>query len=940
MQIQLKVVLLTGLAVICAVSLLAWRVSSVVQEDTAGFVDEANERQLASVRRLARAKLEGARDQLLAFARAKERGGSSPAFGAFDVVGFAVEGDTKTWEPKWIHTRPEMKASRWEAGKDTVFVRSLPFAKVKDGDLHWVWRLDKKEGPLFALMVSVNVESSASHGTHAGGLPDVATTSAVEGPKKGVVVGFFSDNPLASIGDDFVGSTNSIYVVDDLGYVAAHSSKSYNGSRFSEDDIVKQIRSSGRESGAGTYESLESQKIRGRWERVEGTNLYAVIAAPVSVTFATARALMNSLVLMGLLATVGAIGAAWMFGGHLVNGLREAQRFALEWKAGNFQPGFLDVARLDEIGDVNRALANLGGGGAAVPPRGPSTSELSSSGGAATQVIAPTTRPQGESAPPADSEAAYRQMALGLSGAMREPIAAILGNIQLLSSKVGDGEVGDHAEAIEREARRLRGVLESLTRVAADDDVKLSPTSLTEVVELAIAGLDREITTSGAQLDLRIGDVPQINASPVPLRLALEALVRQALEAMRTRSTKRLAIETAATSDGKARLVVRDTGLGLDREQLARYFEPFHQPYEGGRATELHLAMAHATFERHFADVHVDSTPGQGTSVCLEFPPTTRPGVGRPKSADERVDARRSVAPPPTAPPASPSSSAVARPIPTAPPLPVPEMKSPVGEAFASPTPPPLETENESSITILGGKSPVIEDEVFPPAPSRDDVIGMGAVMDLSRTAPPKEGETMEMDMPAIELPPDVEVVVPSSPAKGTPMGQSSIVPESASGGDTAIAWTPFADAATQIIDTSGDKSPENTAEPKDEMALEGNTVLDAPAAERASSGAGVFDIDIPASFLVDELESFKPIALGTALGRGTPARGVANPEDNDEPTTVANPLLSPTAAPKTARPVVAEPPRAPAPSLHASGREPLARDGFQVKIRRPKTKG
>lgn len=941
MQIQLKVVLLTGLSVLCAVGIITWRATSAVKAETAVFISEASEKQLAPVRRLVRSKLETSREQLIAFARGKERGLPQPSFGDFDVIGLAFEGENKTWTPKWIDKSVDAKAGRWEASKEWVLARSLPYANVKDGEMYWVWRLDSSEGALFAVMVSVQVESPQPAPV-VGGLPEATTTAPAAGSRRGVVVGFFSENPLAAVSEDFIGSMNSVYILDDLGYVASHSTKSYNGSRFSEDEVYKEIRSSSRASGTGNFESLESQKIAARWERVERTNLHAVIATPNAAAGALAAGLTNQLVTAGILVFAFALAAALLLGGRWAGALRDMQRFALEWKAGNFQPGFLNVHRLDEIGDVNRALAILDGN---LPAPSPVVSEPK-------RPSAPQVTPQATSGGAVDTESAYRQMALGLTSAMREPVATILGNIQLLISKASNGEIGEHADAIEREARRLRGVLDSLTRVAGDDELRLSPIAPLDTFELAIAAVDRELTQNGVKLELELEEAPQINGSPVHLQKAIEALLRQGIEAMRTRAKKQLAIKVNATPEGKVRLTIRDTGLGLDQDQVARYFEPFHQPYEGARETELSLAMARATLERHLAEVDVDSSPGEGTSVRIEFPPFSRPSDrphGRAKSEDSD-ESKRSLQPPP------------------------------LPDAFfavPAPVPPPPNPISQSSLTTLGGKAAISADSAFPPPPPGDG-IQLGP-LDLSRTAPPKPGESLEVAMPEIEIPSDVEIVVPSSPGKVLQMPNRMNGNEASefdgSGSEISIARLSFEEPIAEpvvppevpeALETiaAGQEAPKISfsmddvpvapffAPEEGPVSKEESAFADVsapPAPPLGEGGSGILNIEVPSSFLDDEPESFQSVVLGNL------AESAADSEVNDDPTTVSSPARrSPTIVSQPSEPFTqaganwAGDGTSKSVSSHfadsssESVSEPAFEGdgGFRVKIRRPKTKG
>ncbi|MES1166424.1 MAG: ATP-binding protein, partial [Pseudomonadota bacterium] len=64
---------------------------------------------------------------------------------------------------------------------------------------------------------------------------------------------------------------------------------------------------------------------------------------------------------------------------------------------------------------------------------------------------------------------------------------------------------------------------------------------------------------------------------------------------------------------------VSDTGAGMDEETKRRCLEPFFTT-KGERGTGLGLAMVYGTAQRHGAGMEIESAPGQGTTIRLQFP--------------------------------------------------------------------------------------------------------------------------------------------------------------------------------------------------------------------------------------------------------------------------------------------------------------------------------
>lgn len=92
-------------------------------------------------------------------------------------------------------------------------------------------------------------------------------------------------------------------------------------------------------------------------------------------------------------------------------------------------------------------------------------------------------------------------------------------------------------------------------------------------------------------------------------------------------------------------LEVRDTGIGMTREEQEKVFEPFYTKKAMGRSgTGLGMAVVWGTIQDHAGFIRIESAPGQGTAVRLHFPATRESLAGgatvpppTPKGRGERV---------------------------------------------------------------------------------------------------------------------------------------------------------------------------------------------------------------------------------------------------------------------------------------------------------------
>ena len=113
--------------------------------------------------------------------------------------------------------------------------------------------------------------------------------------------------------------------------------------------------------------------------------------------------------------------------------------------------------------------------------------------------------------------------------------------------------------------------------------------------------------------------LPSVLGDETAISQVLVNIVVNAFHAMPNGGLCRIAAE-ARHANGTRWLVVsvKDTGIGIKKEELARVFEPFYTTKSSG--TGLGLAIAYRIMEDHGGTIQVSSTPGIGTTAVLTFP--------------------------------------------------------------------------------------------------------------------------------------------------------------------------------------------------------------------------------------------------------------------------------------------------------------------------------
>jgi two-component system sensor histidine kinase BaeS len=224
----------------------------------------------------------------------------------------------------------------------------------------------------------------------------------------------------------------------------------------------------------------------------------------------------------------------------------------------------------------------------------------------------------------ASARSAEKSFLLSVSHELKTPLTAITGHAEGLAEGVFEPEAT--GEVILREARRLDRLVQDLLDLARLNQhtfaVKSEPLDLTEIAHEAATRYGTQ--AEDLQISLTATGPADAAATGDPDRLlqVLSNLIENAL-----RCTPAGGAVTVSTEPG--RVIVVDTGPGLDADDLPRAFERFHlyDRYKQNRrvGTGLGLAIVKELTEAMHGSVTVTSRLGQGTCFVVTLPAARLP---------------------------------------------------------------------------------------------------------------------------------------------------------------------------------------------------------------------------------------------------------------------------------------------------------------------------
>jgi signal transduction histidine kinase len=217
---------------------------------------------------------------------------------------------------------------------------------------------------------------------------------------------------------------------------------------------------------------------------------------------------------------------------------------------------------------------------------------------------------------------ALAEFAAGAGHEINNPVATIVGYVQQLLADETDPDRRHALATIGGQAYRIRDMIGDVMLFARP------PQPRPETLELE--GVCREIAQKHQNDSAAIGcaliveaPVPvPVYADPVQLRVAISALVRNALEAIAHEGRILISVSTDVDEAGTswAVLKVTDNGHGLSEIDREHLFDPFYSGRQAGRGLGFGLSKAWRIITRHGGRIEVESIPEGGVAFTVHWP--------------------------------------------------------------------------------------------------------------------------------------------------------------------------------------------------------------------------------------------------------------------------------------------------------------------------------
>ena len=220
-----------------------------------------------------------------------------------------------------------------------------------------------------------------------------------------------------------------------------------------------------------------------------------------------------------------------------------------------------------------------------------------------------------------------------MSHELRTPLNAINGFSEIMVGEMfgqlGDARYKGYAQDILSSGQHLLALINDILDMskieAGKMALKFEPLWLEEVAEDAVRLVRNRAEAAGLALSIEFPHLPEVEADYRALKQVLLNLLSNAIKF--TPRGGRVTISAEGRHDPlgeRVRISVRDTGIGIAQDDLARLAKPFEQvENQHSKTTQgsgLGLALTKSLVEMHGGSLDMQSAPGEGTVVSFSLP--------------------------------------------------------------------------------------------------------------------------------------------------------------------------------------------------------------------------------------------------------------------------------------------------------------------------------
>jgi len=223
-----------------------------------------------------------------------------------------------------------------------------------------------------------------------------------------------------------------------------------------------------------------------------------------------------------------------------------------------------------------------------------------------------------------DRVASTGAISASLAHEICQPLAAILNNAQaglrfLGHDQVDLDEIREIFQDIVRDDKRAGTIINGLRAMLQQQETPYADIDLAQSIEEVIELLHSELIRHGVEVERLLESNLTVRANKTQIQQVALNLIINALDAMTEQAEDGRRLQIKATrADGKVRVSIRDTGIGIAEDMLDRIFEGFYTTKAQGLGVGLEVCRS--IMESHRGAIWAEANPDRGATFHFTLP--------------------------------------------------------------------------------------------------------------------------------------------------------------------------------------------------------------------------------------------------------------------------------------------------------------------------------
>jgi PAS domain S-box-containing protein len=225
--------------------------------------------------------------------------------------------------------------------------------------------------------------------------------------------------------------------------------------------------------------------------------------------------------------------------------------------------------------------------------------------------------------------ASLGQLAASVVHEVNNPLAGIMVYVKLLLKKYRNNTIDAESTEtqllkMERELDRTTRIIRNLLDFARQSEPSMMPIEINKAIDAALHLVGNQINLEKITLTKNLDrHLPLVQADFDKIQQVLINIILNAIQAMpnggdlTVSSSPVKGIRIDETRKECVRIDIRDTGVGIEKENLGRLFTPFFTTKEKGKGVGLGLSVVHGIIGKHKGKIDVESEPNVGTTFSI-----------------------------------------------------------------------------------------------------------------------------------------------------------------------------------------------------------------------------------------------------------------------------------------------------------------------------------